>query len=165
MYSATLATDSDLLRDIRLAVLKLPKVIKPAIRGTLLPFVRMAVKRDLMKEPGPVVYPIEWTSDKQRRAFFATDGFGAGIPYQRTHDLAAAWDITFDASDAGFGTVTVENPSDAAEFVYGHRQQGFHINTGWPNANNKLQVISLEANDRLENLWHVLADSAARGEL
>ncbi len=165
MYKATLATDSDLLVNIRLAALKLPKVIKPAVRGTLLSPVRAQVKRQLMKEPGPVVYPIEWTSEKQRRAFFATDGFGHGIPYQRTHDLAAAWEVIFDASDAGFGTITVENPAEASDFVYGHRQQQFHINTGWPNAANELQVISLDANDRLEDLWHVLAGSAARGEL
>lgn len=40
---------------------------------------------EAMKEEGkPVTYPIQWDSDKQKRAFFATDGFGSGIPYQRT---------------------------------------------------------------------------------
>ena len=40
--------------------------------------------KERMSEPGqPVTYPIQWDSEKQRRAFFATDGFGEGIPYQR----------------------------------------------------------------------------------
>lgn len=31
--------------------------------------------------------PFQWSSEKQRRAYFATDGFGSGIPYKRTHEL------------------------------------------------------------------------------
>lgn len=40
--------------------------------------------RDRMNERKPVSYPIKWDSEKQRRAFFATNGFGKGIPYKRT---------------------------------------------------------------------------------
>lgn len=32
----------------------------------------------------PIQYPVNWDSEKQRRAFFATDGFGGGIPHQRS---------------------------------------------------------------------------------
>ena len=51
----------------------------------------------LQQEPGPVSYPIRWTSERQRKAFFATKGFGRGIPYKRTGKLAKAWvvDINF----------------------------------------------------------------------
>jgi hypothetical protein len=35
------------------------------------------------REYGPFV----WSSDKQRRAYFATNGFGGGIPYMRTMQL------------------------------------------------------------------------------
>jgi len=42
----------------------------------------------LGKIPGPVKYPIRWTSERQRRAFFATRGFGRGIPTKRTGDVA-----------------------------------------------------------------------------
>lgn len=31
--------------------------------------------------------PFVWSSEKQRRAYFATDGFGGGIPYSRTMQL------------------------------------------------------------------------------
>lgn len=83
---------------------------------------------------------IEWTSDKQRRAYFATDGFGAGIPYQRTGGLAAAWRVVTQTTATGFRMV-VENPNRAARFVYGSLaknvgaasrfQQKFHKTTGW----------------------------------
>lgn len=38
-------------------------------------------------------YPIKWDSAKQRRAFFATDGFGRGIPTKRTGEYASGWKI------------------------------------------------------------------------
>jgi hypothetical protein len=31
--------------------------------------------------------PFVWSSDRQRRAYFATNGFGGGIPYSRTMQL------------------------------------------------------------------------------
>ena len=48
--------------------------------------------RDRMAEEGkPVRYPINWDSEKQRRAYFATNGFGRGIPYQRTQRYQLGW--------------------------------------------------------------------------
>ena len=48
-----------------------------------------------MKVPGArPSYPIQWDSEKQRRAFFATKGFGKGIPYRRTGEYQAAWKVT-----------------------------------------------------------------------
>lgn len=45
-----------------------------------------------MREPGkPITYPVQWDSEKQRRAFFATDGFGKGIPYVRTGAYQRGW--------------------------------------------------------------------------
>jgi hypothetical protein len=48
-----------------------------------------------MKVPGArPSYPIQWDSEKQRKAFFATKGFGKGIPYRRTGDYIAGWKVT-----------------------------------------------------------------------
>lgn len=48
--------------------------------------------QEKMQQPGkPVRYPINWDSEKQRRAYFATDGFGAGIPYRRTNARPQGW--------------------------------------------------------------------------
>ena len=84
--------------------------------------------------------PIEWTSERQHRAYHATDGFGAGIPYKRTGGLAAAWRVITERTSTGFRMV-VENTKDAARFVYGSLaqdvakasrfQQQFHKITGW----------------------------------
>lgn len=98
-----------------------------------------AVLQNLEIIPGPVKYPIEWTSEKQRRAFFATDGFGHGIPYQRTGKLALAWDFEIEENSA-----VIRNKAPASPFVYGSLaksnpggfQQRFHINTGWQTASN-----------------------------
>ena len=49
--------------------------------------VREAVEgaREELSIPAPEpTYPIQWDSERQRRAFFATDGFGRGIPTERT---------------------------------------------------------------------------------
>ena len=35
--------------------------------------------------------PFVWTSDKQRKAYFASNGFGEGIPYQRKFRIRWGW--------------------------------------------------------------------------
>ena len=46
-----------------------------------------------MQEPGEAVsYPINWDSERQRKAYFSSDGFGHGIPYVRTGEHEAAWE-------------------------------------------------------------------------
>lgn len=89
----------------------------------------------LSPEPGPVKYPIQWTSEKQRRAFFATDGFGKGIPTKRRGKLGKSWVMT---SEHIFGGVEllVANKAPYAQYVIGKPpgiapMQGFHRNTGW----------------------------------
>jgi len=84
---------------------------------------------------GAVKRPIEWTSEKQRRAFFATDGFGKGIPYQRTGKLQAGWGL-FAVSNPDGSSLVLQNKAEAAKYVYGffgqqRPQQRFHVNTGW----------------------------------
>ena len=51
------------------------------------------IKRQMSVSGKPIVYPVQWDSEKQRRAFFATDGFGAGIPYRRTDAYVNGWKI------------------------------------------------------------------------
>jgi hypothetical protein len=62
--------------------------------------------QDRMKEEGDPVPSFEdkkpyinWDSDKQRKAFFATNGFGAGIPYKRTGAYEQGWKV--DRTDGG----------------------------------------------------------------
>jgi len=93
----------------------------------------------LTEVPGPVKRPIQWTSEKQRRAFFATKGFGGGIPTVRTGAIPQAWDVIF-VEEAGAFRILITNPNKAAKFLYGGTslrsnpkfQQQMHKNTGWP---------------------------------
>lgn len=95
------------------------------------------VIQDLEVIPGSVVYPIAWTSERQRRAYFATKGFGHGIPYQRTGRLALAWEFTVEGNG-----VVIRNRNPASPFVYGSLalsnqgafKQQMHENTGWQTA-------------------------------
>lgn len=88
---------------------------------------------------------IEWTSEKQRRAYFATDGFGNGIPYRRKGNSSKGWRV-FGVRTASGAQVIVRNEWDKAKFVYGQfttqaPQQGFHDITGWTQAKTQREQI------------------------
>jgi len=71
--------------------------------------------RSKMKEPGKKpTYPIQWDSVRQRKAFFASDGFGRGIPTKRSGDYAKAWKVIKreDGYDVG-------NPLAHAKYIGG----------------------------------------------
>ena len=87
----------------------------------IIPLTHREIKKNLeelkkaVSKPGSrPTYPINWDSEKQRRAFFATGGFGGGIPYVRTGRYENAWHIVRNAS--GY---TLENPSDASIYISG----------------------------------------------
>ena len=68
-----------------------------------------------MKEPGKKpTYPIQWDSTKQRKAFFASDGFGGGIPHVRTGEYQRAWKAI--KTEQGY---EVFNPLSHAQFIAG----------------------------------------------
>mgnify|MGYP000606970992 CR=1 FL=1 len=75
-------------------------------------------------------YPIGWVSDKQRRAFFATNGFGHGIPSKRSGEYQSGYKII--SLPDGYA---IENNSDGAEFVggdeNGNKQSPIHAGR-WP---------------------------------
>ena len=85
----------------------------------------------------PGDYPIEWTSERQRRAYFATDGFGAGIPYVRSNALADGWRARVVVQQDRT-LIEIRNNRAYAPYVVGKLrrrgddpQQRFHRITGW----------------------------------
>lgn len=84
--------------------------------------------------PGPVVYPIQWASDKQRKAFFASNNWGRGFPTKRSGKTERAWKVIYVVASEG-GDITLLNTEPHAKYVYGdeagQHQQPFHRNTGW----------------------------------
>lgn len=106
----------------------------------------------LQDEPGKPKYPIRWTSERQRRAFFATKGFGRGIPTVRSHALVKGWRAEFDATNDG-GLFSFINRVNYEQFVTGIYQQGFHNDTGWYQSQNILVDALVEAEDTLIDVW------------
>lgn len=108
---------------------------------------------ELSLEPPPTKKPIQWTSDRQRKAFFASNGFGKGIPYKRTGGLAKMWVVEVRGN-----TIVIENKSAIGKYVYGSLaqnrsqalrfQQQFHANTGWQPATDTAKFW-LDAADEL----------------
>lgn len=138
---AEIKSNLNWLNDAIAVMEQIPQVI--AIAGDeALSEIEEPFLRELQEEPRPStgVAP-NWTSERQRRAYFASNGFGAGIPYSRKGKLAAAWKITGELMGKAW-VMLVENPAKAARFVYGSLalanlasaarfQQKFHAVTGW----------------------------------
>lgn len=88
-------------------------------------------RRGLQHYPNRVEHgadnPYQWQSEKQRRAYFASNGFGKGIPYNRSYDLRAGWTYI----EKGVNTQIV-NDVPYAGFVMGDEgQQVGHRADGW----------------------------------
>lgn len=74
----------------------------------------------LRVEPPPAsnFYPVRWKTRKQQRAFFATNGFGRGIPTVRMHQLSRGWKGSITPFENG-GEIAIYNTTPSAVFVYG----------------------------------------------
>jgi len=70
--------------------------------------------------------PYEWQSENQRRAFFASDGFGRGIPTVRTHEGVNSWTVI--SKNSNWTQVKIEGGN---VFVQGDWQQKGHKRDGW----------------------------------
>lgn len=67
---------------------------------------------------------------RQRRAFWATDGFGGGIPHQRTNAVPQGWQQEVEASAQG-GLASVFNNVPATYWAEWYGQQPFLKAVGW----------------------------------
>jgi hypothetical protein len=76
--------------------------------------------------------PYQWQSDKQRKAYFATNGFGGGIPSTRTDTLKNAWD--FKETNSQWDRVAMTNSTPYARYVQGAQIQRGHIADKWRQA-------------------------------
>ena len=104
---------------------EVPKVGRRQIYDTM---VRI---RQRMRKPGQSPrYPIKWDSEKQRRAFFASDGFGRGIPTSRTGAYPAGWNIA--KLENGYQLInTVKYTKYVGGDAYGRLHSGIHRGR-WP---------------------------------
>lgn len=100
--------------------------------------------------------PIEWSNKhgdhRQRKAFFATNGFGGGIPTKRTGRLLRSFRFRTEISDRKV-YVFIENAAKYFVFVMGRRQQPFHRNTGWPLAETQFRKAAKPARAVWRDGW------------
>lgn len=93
-----------------------------------------AALKELQRPGKPIEYPVRWDSERQRRAFFATDGFGAGIPYKRTGRYGRSFKVVKTGKGAK-RSYTLINTWAKAKYVGGDakamRQSRIHAGR-WP---------------------------------
>lgn len=109
--------------------------------------------------PGAPRYPIRFTTPLQQRAFFASKGFGRGIPASRSNPPAVleAWEAAFVPTSDG-GIIGLYNDAPHMEFVQGARAQGFHIDTGYVQLDDVEQEAFAEMQDVAIAQWFSAAD-------
>ena len=80
-----------------------------------------------LKQPGkPITYPVKWDSLKQRRDFFATNGFGRGIPLSRTGGYQKGYMIRRLPNGHELEKSPPRMPSMSAGMRDGGRQSSIH---------------------------------------
>lgn len=87
-------------------------------------------RRFLRFTPRTPKYPIQWQSERQRKAFFASKGFGRGIPTKRTGKLAEGWSIRQQKTANG-ANIIFDNDTKYAVYVQGDYMQNMHIASGY----------------------------------
>lgn len=130
VYRIDAIIDSDVLQ----AVKAIPDRVDPAmgryVQQVVRPAVQSRVNQTFAVYPGPVVRPFQFATEKSRRAYFATKGFGKGLPYHRTNELQRGWKVEVDRrKNSGF--ISIRNTAPAAVYVIGGRQVPGHRRTGW----------------------------------
>lgn len=126
--------DDDIIQAYRDLADDYPVVSRRAFRGELERVLKPALDL-LKKEPGPPVYPIRWKTERQRRAFFATHGFGRGIPASRSQPPVVLEGWSLEVSGTGFDLdVSLGNDVPWARYVQGDDAQPFHLDTGYVQA-------------------------------
>jgi len=79
--------------------------------------------------------PFLWSSEKQRRAYFATDGFGKGIPYRRTNEIANSGEFVVEKKYSSL-YISYQNAAPYFKWVQGQFSQIIgHITRGWKPVN------------------------------
>jgi hypothetical protein len=139
-----LVLETDVIKAVQSAAANSPRAVNTLINKSIRGDVEWRILPRLRQQPGEPVEPIQWATELQRIAFFASDGFGRGIGADRTGQLAQSWRLNWDIAR---GIASVENTAPYAKYVYYPRQQPFHRNTGWM-GRREIEDIVLEESER-----------------
>ena len=112
--------------------------LMPAFRG-----VGEEVRKEVAQYPGPVSHPIQWASDKQRRAYFAQrHDKGLSPGYTRQSDpmsqrLGPSWAVEASPMRVVVGTRVGYAPYVQADEM----QQPMHKATGWRTDKQAVEIV------------------------
>lgn len=141
-----------------------PKLLETAFNRQVTRL-RRRILDTLQEDPGPVVYAnngrLRWKSERQRRAFFASNGFGGGIPSTRSGELQRAYDVRPDKSGSNGGILLITNSDPSAPYVVGDDAQPYHLDTGWPQIADVVVQYEDIAADALIETWLTITDPFA----
>lgn len=147
-------------------VYDLPKKAEQQFRNEMQSKVRPAVQREVDRTvgrtPGPVKRPFEFATDRSRRAYFATNGFGKGLPYRRTGQLEASW-IVAVGTQLRSPFVLIYNNKTYGKYVYGPRQVPGHRRTGWgKDIERDLNYLTDFTEEQIVQTWGRAVDAAVK---
>lgn len=146
----------DFLKRIDVNISKATNRMKLAMKGQRGKIALRAI-RALGTVPGKPQYPIRWKSEKQRRAFFASDGFGGGVPTVRKNVIIKAWHA--DVRDDPYGgVITLTNPYDAWIYIQGSFVQPFHLDTGYVQLKDVEDEFYQDGTFIVADTWYKAAD-------
>lgn len=138
---------------------------------------RSRLLADLKEKTGHTVYPIRWSRSKnpqdrgkrantrfgyysrQKAAYYATNGFGKGIPSASSGNMRNHWRVDLLADGNG-GILEVNNDVPYAVYVQGVWMQPFHIDAGYADAQKVVSDYRVEAEEVLIQTWFTVADPA-----
>lgn len=147
MFRASLISASDeWLRNLQQVHEIVPDAVEKYTHREVRPFVSQRIDKTLRRDPGPVRYPIQWTSDKQRRYVMAKLRKEGNLPYKRTWRYVKGWRVRANYKH-GLTSIAVYHEDEVADFIGGRRQQQYHHNTGWANAADTLQDLAFDVED------------------
>lgn len=163
------------IKSKRLAVPRHAKSVPNVIRSEMRRIGSRARNRTLSKmrqDPPKPRYPINWTSERQRKAYFATNGFGAGIPYQRTGRLNRSYNFAINDTSSG-ASIVISSSSRVGRYVVGTPpgnarkfQQRFHADRWdlvYPIARKELERVKVDAEKTIKRRLVEEWSQAARG--
>lgn len=137
MWSTDMIIDDDVLEAIKREAMQLPDAAAEYFEVTVKPELERFVDDEIAVDPGPTVHPFKFSTPKSQAAFFATDGFGRGIPTPRAGNLNDSWLIDIDRRKTS-GFMSLRNRAPYAGYVLPplnplsrFRQVPGHANTGW----------------------------------
>lgn len=161
MFRVEAIIDTDVIEAQRDLIENIAPEFGLAMRNEVVPLVTKKVQQTIAVYPPAVKHPFEFATDKSRRAYFATQGFGHGIPYQRTKTLYNSWKVELDRR-MNEGFIQIKNTAPYAGYVYGsgstegsYEQVPGHRNTGWGrDMDNQVLDLSEYTQNLIIDLWY-----------